>query len=115
GCFVSAFDQIEPPQLPMSKLSKIPARTLSVEAVMDLASEILWPEVGHEQPVEIDEFDAHRAQQYSLLAMLLSRSPDAATLNRIAKLRGDATPLGLAHLALAQAAATASVEGVARE
>jgi TorA maturation chaperone TorD len=47
--------------------------------------------------------------------MLLSRSPDAATLSRIAKLRGDATPLGLAHLALAQAADNASVERIARE
>ena len=115
GGVLNPADLIEPPQLPVSKLSKIPARTLSVEAVMDLASEILWPEVGHEQPVEIDEFDAHRAQEYSLLAMLLSRSPDAATLNRIAKLRGDATPLGLAHLALAQAAGNASAERIARE
>ncbi len=106
---------IEPPQLPVSKLSNVSARTLSVEAVMALASEILWPEVDHGQPVEIDEFDAHRAQEYSLLAMLLSRSPDAATLNRIARLRGDATPLGLAHLALAQAAGNASAERIARE
>ena len=115
GGVLNPADLIEPPQLPVSKLSKVPARTLSVEAVMDLASEILWPEVGHEKPVEIDEFDAHRAQEYSLLAMLLSRSPDAATLNRIAKLRGDATPLGLAHLALAQAAGNASAERIARE
>jgi TorA maturation chaperone TorD len=103
------------PQLPASRLSNVPARPLSVEAVMDLAGEILWPESGHEQPLEIDGVDAHRAQEYSLLAMLLSRSPDAATLKRIIKLRGDATPLGLAHLALAQAAATASAERVARE
>ena len=115
GGVLNPADLIEPPQLPVSKLSKVPARTLSVEAVMDLASEILWPEAGHEQPVEIDEFDAHRAQEYSLLAMLLSRSPDAATLNRIAKLRGDSTPLGLAHLSLAQAAGNASAERVARE
>jgi TorA maturation chaperone TorD len=83
--------------------------------VMDLASEILWPEVDHEQPVEIDDVDASRAQEYSLLAMLLSRTPDSGTLSRIAKLRGDATPLGLAHLALAQAAGNASVERIARE
>jgi TorA maturation chaperone TorD len=89
-------------------------RTLSVEAVMDLASEILWPEAD-EQPVEIDEFDSHRSNEYSLLAMLLSRPPDAATLNRIAKLRGDTTSLGLAHLALAQAAGNVSAERIARE
>src|SRR6185312_13605659 len=56
-----------------------------------------------------------RAQEYSLLAMLLSRSPDAATLSRIAKLRGDTTSLGLAHLALAQAAGNASAERIAGE
>jgi TorA maturation chaperone TorD len=102
-------------QLRVSNSSHVPKPALSVEAVMDLASEILWPEVDHEQPVEIDDVDASRAQEYSLLAMLLSRTPDSGTLSRIAKLRGDATPLGLAHLALAQAADNASVERIARE
>jgi TorA maturation chaperone TorD len=96
-------------------VSNFPARALSVEAVMDLASEILWPELGHEQPVEIDGVDAHRAQEYSLLAMLLSRSPDGATLSRIAKLHGDATPLGLAHLTLAHAAVNTSAGRIERE
>jgi TorA maturation chaperone TorD len=115
GGVLNASDFIEPSQHSVSKLSKVAARTLSVEAVMDLAGEILWPEVGREQPVEIDEFVAHRAREYSLLAMLLSRSPDAATLKRIAKLSGDGTRLGLAHLALAQAADNASAERIARE
>jgi TorA maturation chaperone TorD len=106
---------LDAPQLSSSRLSTVPARPLTVEAVMDLEGEILWPESGHEQPLEIDSIDAHRAQEYSLLAMLLSRSPDAATLKRIAKLSGDATPLGLAHLALAQAAGNASPERIARE
>jgi TorA maturation chaperone TorD len=103
---------IEAPRLPASRGS---TRTPSVEVVMDLASEIPWPEAGHEQPVDIDEFDANRSHEYSLLAMLLSRSPDAATLNRIARLGGDATPLGLAHLALAQAAGSATAEIIERE
>jgi TorA maturation chaperone TorD len=47
--------------------------------------------------------------------MLLARAPDAATLGRIAKLRGDATRLGRAHVALAQAAHNASVEKIQRE
>jgi TorA maturation chaperone TorD len=106
---------LDAPQLSSSRLSTVPASPLTVEAVMDLEGEILWPESGHEQPLEIDSVDAHRAQEYSLLAMLLSHSPDAATLKRIAKLSGDATPLGLAHLALAQAAGNASPERIARE
>ena len=100
---------------PLPSLSNVPTRELSVEAVMDLASEILWPEVGREQPVEIDHVDANRAQEYALLAMLLARPPDAAMLSRIAKLHGDATPLGLAHLALARAADNASAERIERE
>ena len=102
-------------QLPVSSLSHVPKRGLSVEAVMDLESEILWPEHRREQPVEIDGVDASRAQEYSLLAMLLSRSPDATTLGRIAKLRGDTTSLGLAHVALAQAAGSANAERISRE
>ena len=98
----------------VSSWSKAPARrVLSVAAVMDVAWTILQPAPCGEQPAEIDDFDAARAQEYSLLAMLLARSPDAATLSRIAKLRGDATPLGLAHLALAQAAGNASAEKIA--
>jgi TorA maturation chaperone TorD len=101
--------------LPVSSVSHIPNRALSVEAVMDLASEILWPEPAREQPITIDDVDAGRAQEYSLLAMLLNGSPDSATLGRIARLNGDTTPLGLAHLALAQAAGNVSVELIARE
>jgi hypothetical protein len=39
-------------QLPASRFPNIPARALSVEAVMDLATDILWPDFGHEQPLE---------------------------------------------------------------
>ncbi len=56
-----------------------------------------------------------RAQEYALLAMLLAQAPDAETLGRIAQLPGNATPLGRAHLALAQAADTANPETVERE
>jgi TorA maturation chaperone TorD len=88
---------------------------LSVEAVMDVARAILWPDPVGEQPVEVDDGDAARAQEYFLLATLLARAPDAATLSRIAELRGNATPLGHAHVALAQAADNASAERTERE
>jgi TorA maturation chaperone TorD len=64
---------------------------------------------------EIDDVDSARAQEYALLAMLLAQAPDAETLGRIAQLPGNATPLGRAHLALAQAADTANPETVERE
>ena len=64
---------------------------------------------------DIDEVDAARAQEYALLAVLLTRAPDAELLSGISQLRADASPLGLAHAALAEAADTAVVEKVERE
>jgi TorA maturation chaperone TorD len=64
---------------------------------------------------ERDDVDIARAREYALLAMLLARVPDAALLERIAGLRGDTTPLGLAHAALAQSADNANVTDIERE
>jgi TorA maturation chaperone TorD len=66
-----------------------------------------------ERPV--DEIDRARAEEYALLATLLARSPQAQMIGRLAQLRGDATPLGLAHAALGEAAASATAETVRRE
>jgi TorA maturation chaperone TorD len=63
----------------------------------------------------VDEVDQARGQQYALLSTLLSCSPDALMIERLTRLRGDATPLGVAHAALAKAARRASVDGVKRE
>lgn len=63
----------------------------------------------------VDEVDEARAREYALLSMLLAKSPDASTIERLARLRDDGTRLGAAHGALADAAGRASVEGVARE
>ena len=62
-----------------------------------------------------DEVDEARAREYSLLATLLTRSPDAALLERLAGLRGDSSPLGVAHTALAEAAARTDSKRVERE
>jgi TorA maturation chaperone TorD len=71
---------------------------------------------GHgDPPGQPDDLDIARAQEYALLAALLARAPDATFLAQIAKLRGDATPLGVAHAALAEAAQAASAETIARE
>ncbi len=63
----------------------------------------------------IDEIDRARAAEYSLLSTLLARSPDAQLISRLARLEGDASPLGLAHAALGQAAAKTDAESAARE
>ncbi len=64
---------------------------------------------------DVDEVDAGRAQEYALLSALLARAPDAALLKRLAGLRGDATPLGVAHATLAEAASRTPEEKVERE
>lgn len=63
----------------------------------------------------IDEIDAARAQEYALLAALLVRAPDAALLERLGGLRGDASPLGMAHVALAEAAGRVTERQAERE
>jgi TorA maturation chaperone TorD len=63
----------------------------------------------------VDEFDRARAQEYALLATLLTRSPDAHLLSRISALRGDASPMGMAHIALADAARRINEQAASRE
>jgi TorA maturation chaperone TorD len=63
----------------------------------------------------VDEVDQARAQEYVLLATLLARSPDSALLSRLAGLRGDGSPIGLAHTALAKSARRTSEESASRE
>jgi TorA maturation chaperone TorD len=63
----------------------------------------------------VDSIDAGRAEEYALLATLLSSAPSAALLGQIAQLKGDATPLGRAHATLAAAALIAVPTEVERE
>jgi TorA maturation chaperone TorD len=101
----------------VSNWSRVPAeRVLSVEAVTGVDRAVLRPDLYMDTPVaDLDEVDAARAQEYALLSVLLARAPDGALLARLAGLRGDASPLGVAHAALADAASRANVERVERE
>lgn len=66
--------------------------------------------------VEIDDLNSARADEYALLASLLLATPDVDLLARLSRLQGDMeTPLGLAHVALGQAAASATATAVKRE
>jgi TorA maturation chaperone TorD len=64
---------------------------------------------------DLAEIDAARAHEYALLATLLSCAPDQVLLTRIAQLRGDTSPLGTAHAAIADAARSADAADVERE
>jgi TorA maturation chaperone TorD len=63
----------------------------------------------------VDEIDRARAREYALLANLLARPPDAEMLRRLASLRGDASPIGIAHASLAEAAARLDEANAGRE
>ncbi|MDO8877836.1 MAG: molecular chaperone TorD family protein [Pseudolabrys sp.] len=102
----------------VSNWTRVPAeRVTSVESLTGINRVVLRPDLFGEARMtgEVDEIDAARAQEYALLAALLMRAPDAALLKRLAGLRGDSSPLGMAHIALAEAASRATIEQVERE
>jgi TorA maturation chaperone TorD len=110
--------QIGISQPSVSNWIRIPAeRVLAVEAVTGIDRTTLRPDLYSAKALtgEIDEIDLARAQEYTLLAMLLLRAPDAKLLSRLATLRGDASPLGMAHLALATAAERVRPQRAERE
>ncbi len=101
----------------ISSWERIPAeRVLPIESATGISRSILRPDlfttaIGN----DVDELDIARAQEYTLLAALLGRAPDATFLEKLSKLRGDPSPLGVAHAALSEAAANTSVANVERE
>jgi TorA maturation chaperone TorD len=103
----------------VSNWTRVPAeRVLIVEEVTGVDRKILRPDLygeSGENSREVDDIAVARAQEYALLATLLARAPDAELLLQLAALRGDATPLGLSHAALAQAASETTVEAIERE
>ncbi len=106
----------------VSAWNRIPAeRVLAVEAATGIARSILrpdlYPESRHPTGAAnaIDEVDRLRGHEYGLLALLLGRAPNAETLAKVAALQGDASPLGLAHIALAEAASATNADAVGSE
>jgi TorA maturation chaperone TorD len=63
----------------------------------------------------VDEIDTARAQEYALLATLLSHGPDSRLLSRLAELQGDASRIGMAHTALGEASRRVNEDEVAQE
>jgi TorA maturation chaperone TorD len=63
----------------------------------------------------VDDIDLLRSHEYNLLAVLLGRAPTRDVLDRLCELKGDASALGLAHVALADAAANADADLLQRE
>ncbi|HET8726462.1 MAG TPA: molecular chaperone TorD family protein [Alphaproteobacteria bacterium] len=116
GAIARALD-IELPSV--SAWRHLPAEhVLAVEIRTGIDRSVLRPDLYPETSglaAERDEVDAARSDEYALLGALLLRPPDAMTLARLSRLQGTETPLGLTHIALAEAARSASPEAVDRE
>jgi TorA maturation chaperone TorD len=105
----------------VSNWRRIPAeRVLAVESLTGVRRTVLRPDLypdHHEFGAAMtdDDVDAARSREYALLGALLLRAPDAQTLTRLARIQATPTPLGLAHVALAEAAEAMSAEAVRHE
>lgn len=102
----------------VSNWNQVPAeRVIVVEKATGVARVRLRPDLYGEGIVaaSVDEVDAGRAQEYALLSALLSRAPSKNLLTQLAGLRGDATPIGVAHLGLAEAASRLTLAQIERE
>lgn len=101
----------------VSNWTRVPAdRVTTVEQLTGISRAILRPDLfGPPETSATDEVDLARAQEYALMSVLLARAPSADLLERLGALRGDPSPLGLAHAALAEAASVADATRVERE
>lgn len=109
----------------ISSWKRVPAdRVLTVERETGVPRRELrpdlYPDDGREpMPIDamhaIDEFDEARALEFHLVGSLIWRAPTAETLAALQGLQGDASPLGMAHLALAEAAAETTPEAARDE
>ncbi len=110
----------------VSNWSRIPAeKVLAVEALTRVPQFILRPDlyesyegdahVHSQAQSEIDEIDQQRAAEYGLLSWVMGRAPDADTLLRISKMKGDASDLGMAHIEMATAAMDVGEQAISKE
>ncbi|MBM3571844.1 MAG: molecular chaperone [Alphaproteobacteria bacterium] len=95
-----------------------PNRVIAIETATGIPRHVLRPDLypmNDSSESDVDEIDVARSREYALLAVLLGRAPNAELLVRLRQLRGDATPLGMAHIALAECASQTSAEEAANE
>jgi TorA maturation chaperone TorD len=106
----------------VSSWARVPAeRVVAVETLTGVGREQLRPdlyEAGTELVADNDlasDVGQARAAEYLLLAALLRRPVTGEFLESLQGIMGEATPLGLAHIALAGAAHKTSVATAGRE
>lgn len=92
----------------VSNWKRVPAdRILQVESVTGVPRAVIRPDLygaATMDETQLDPIEQARADEYALLSLLLWRSPSVNLLDRLSHLKGDASPLGMAHLRLGMAA-----------
>jgi TorA maturation chaperone TorD len=92
----------------VSGWTRVPAdRVAAIELATGVPRAELRPDLfahGATPLRQLDDVDLARARGYLLLANLLAKPPTQALLDSVARITGDASPLGLAWIALADAA-----------
>jgi TorA maturation chaperone TorD len=91
-------------------------RLAAVESVTGVARAILRPDLfeGNEAPTagndreSLDDVDLARARGYRLLSHLIAKPPTRTLLDQVGRISGDVSPLGMAWIALADAARSTS-------
>ncbi len=106
----------------VSSWRRVPAeRVVAISTLTGLDRGLLRPDLFAAQGQVLtamtasDEIGALRAQEYLLLAALLRFPVTRDLLDKLATISGDPSPLGLAHLQLADAAGAASEREAGRE
>jgi TorA maturation chaperone TorD len=110
----------------VSNWSRVPAeRVLAVEATTGVPRERLRPDLYQQElrslddraaaSAQPDDVEQARAREYLLLAALLRSAPSQELLGALAGLKGDSSPLGMAHISLADAAARTTPEAAGQE
>ena len=103
----------------ISSWKRVPAdRILQIEAVTGIPRHVIRPDLYDVTPMGDNAFDSieqARASEYALLGLLLWRAPDPQLLAQLSTLKGDASPLGMAHLRLGIAAADTPLQEVESE
>jgi TorA maturation chaperone TorD len=100
----------------VSNWTKVPPeRVIAVEGLTGVERGVLRPDLYPAAAPEIAEEDMARAQEYLLLGSLLRQAPTSQMLAEIARMRGDASELGLLHMSLAEAAEDTTADTESKE
>ena len=95
-------------------------RVIAIEAATGVSRAMLRPDLYPETAIAlpaapVDDVDAARARLYLLLGQLLRQAPDEAFLADLARLAGDGSEIGMAVIALADAARQTTAAEVSHE